>query len=98
MPVLLQNPGWKMGTTAARLAAILPAPLKRRPERMNHYALSDDSGSNAPNGLVAYLPHSSRLNFRSAELPITNGPPDSGGRCCAEPGEPRLDRLLRGGR
>jgi monofunctional biosynthetic peptidoglycan transglycosylase len=23
---------------AARLAAILPAPLKRRPERMNHYS------------------------------------------------------------
>jgi monofunctional biosynthetic peptidoglycan transglycosylase len=24
---------------AARLAAILPAPLKRRPERMNHYSV-----------------------------------------------------------
>jgi monofunctional biosynthetic peptidoglycan transglycosylase len=26
------------GQEAARLAAILPAPLKRRPERMNHYS------------------------------------------------------------
>ena len=30
---------WSIGREqAARLAAILPAPLKRRPERMNHYS------------------------------------------------------------
>lgn len=32
------TPPWKIDREqAARLAAILPAPLKRRPERMNHY-------------------------------------------------------------
>ena len=38
-PVLLQNAGAKIGREqAARLAAILPAPLKRRPERMTKYS------------------------------------------------------------
>jgi len=36
---------------AARLAAILPAPLKRRPERMNSYSAGHPR-ANAPNGVV----------------------------------------------
>ena len=36
---------------AARLAAILPAPLKRRPARMNQYSAAHP-GANATNGLV----------------------------------------------
>ena len=40
---------------AARLAAILPAPLKRRPERMENYS-EPHSRADAPDGLVIRRP------------------------------------------
>ena len=40
MSLLRRNPGteYRAGNKRARLAAILPVPLKQRPERMNCYS------------------------------------------------------------
>ena len=55
---------------AARLAAILPAPLKRRPARMNQLQRAHP-GANATNGLVK--DHGHRTGVISASTIVANG-------------------------